>query len=320
METNPPITGSFLDGMPGDIPSQNWGAGEWRRQFDLFKEMGMDSLVIINGVTNEQAIYPTRVADVPLVYDDVPKGSADLAEFFFTLADERGLRIYMGLYDTYHHWYRNDWRSEVEACLPFIDEARARYGHHASFHGWYMSHEGDERYNMPKIWRPLMERLRTLDPDKPILISPRYAAEKYHGACVTGGAHPLTPAQHARYLDYMLSEVGGLVTAAAFMDGHCHFKDLKAFAEVTAETCARHHVEFWSNVETFDRDMPWRFPPIDWVKLRFKIETLRPFVSKMITFEAAHFLSPLSMFPSARCLYDRYVEHYLGRAVPPRLS
>jgi len=312
MTSPPPITGTFLDGMAGDIPAQNWGEKEWRAQFKLFKDMGMDTLVIINCVTDQSAIYPTRRAAVPLVFDDYPKGFPDLAEFFFTLADEHGLKMYMGLYDTYAHWLRNDWRSEVEAAIPVLEESKARYGHHPSFHGWYMSHEGDERYNMPRIWKPIMERIRAIDPAKPILISPRYAAEKYHGACVGSGQHPLTPRQHASFLDYALGEIEGLVTAAAFMDGHCHFRDLNAFAEVTAEVCARHNVEFWSNVETFDRDMPWRFPPIEWIKLRFKIETLRPYVKKMITFEAPHFLSPLSMFPSAHGLYDRYCEHYLS--------
>ena len=298
------ITGTFLDGMASDIPSQNWGAAQWTAQFDVFADMGMDTLVIIRCVTEEHAIYPTAVSDAPLVYEE------DLAELFFRLADEREMRVYLGTYDTFDHWFRNDWTAEVAACLPFMDEAWERYRRHPSFAGWYMSHEGDERYNMPKIWKPLCERARQLDPSKRILISPRYAAEKYHGACVGSGAHPLNPEQHARYLEYMLDEVAGLVDEAAFMDGHCHFRDLKAFVEVTADVCRRHDVEFWANVETFDRDMAWRFPPIEWAKLRFKIETQRPYVTKMITFEAPHFLSPLSMYPSAANLYDRYREHY----------
>ena len=40
------LTGTFLDGMAGDIPSQNWGAGEWKAQFDVFKAMGVDTLVM----------------------------------------------------------------------------------------------------------------------------------------------------------------------------------------------------------------------------------------------------------------------------------
>ncbi len=314
------LTGSFLDGLAGDIPSQNWGAGEWAAQFDCFQAMGMDTLVIIRGLTLNHAIYPTRVATVPLVRDGMPAGYPDLAECFFSLADARGLKVFMGTYDTFYHWYRNDWRAEVESCKPFLDEAWERYRHHPSFHGWYMSHEGDERYNMPRLWRPLIEHLRRIGAAKPILISPRYAAEKYHGACPGSGQHPLTPAQHGRHLDYLLGETEGLIDHAAFMDGHCHFRDLQAFVEVTAGACAKYHVEFWANVETFDRDMPWRFPPIDWVKLKFKMDTQAPYVKKMITFEAPHFLSPYSMFPSARCLYDRYREHYLGQSVPPRLG
>lgn len=311
--TNKLITGTFLDALPGDIPSQNWGPKEWTAQFDVMAEMGMDTLVIIRCMTMQQAVYPSKVAKKPLVHDDP-------AELFFTLADARNMKIFMGTYDTFDHWYRNDWRAEVDACRPFLDEVWARYRHHPSFHGWYMSHEGDERYNMPKIWKPLIAHIKQLDAGKPVLISPRYAAEKYHGVCVGSGAHPLNPRQHARYLEYMFEETGGGIDYAAFMDGHCHFKDLKAFVEATAEVCARFKVEFWGNVETFDRDMPWRFPPIAWVKLKFKLEAQAPFVKKFITFEAPHFLSPYSMFPSARCLYDRYCELYLGRDMPPRLG
>ena len=112
------ITGTFLDGMASDIPSQNCGSAEWTAQFNIFTDMSMDTLVIIRCVTDEHAIYPTKTAAVPLVYDD-------LAELFFTLADERRMNVYLGTYDTFHHWFRNDWASEVKACLPFIDEAES---------------------------------------------------------------------------------------------------------------------------------------------------------------------------------------------------
>jgi len=42
-----PTTGTFLDGIPCDIPSQNWGRTEWQKQFAVFEEMGMDTVVII---------------------------------------------------------------------------------------------------------------------------------------------------------------------------------------------------------------------------------------------------------------------------------
>jgi hypothetical protein len=58
--------------------------------------------------------------------------------------------------------------------------------------------------------------------------------------------------------------------------------------------------------------MPFRFPPIDWLKLRHKLEAVQPYVAKVITFEAAHFLSPYSMWESARALYRRYMEYKGG--------
>jgi hypothetical protein len=300
------ISGSFLDALAADIPAQNWGPKEWEAQFDVFVKMQMDTLVVIRCVTEWHAIYPSRHAKVPLVSPD------DMLELYLSLADQRRLKVYVGTYDTGLHWRCNDWRSEIEEGLPYIDEIWERYGQHPSFYGWYMSHEGDQRHDMPRIWKPLISHIKKIGAAKPILISPRYAAEKYRGPS-------LSPPQHARYTEYLLGEMEGLINHAAYMDGHCHFKDLKAYVEPTAEVCARFKIDFWANVETFDRDMPWRFPPLEWVKLKYKMDTQAPYASKMITFEAPHFLSPCSMFPSARALYDRYGEYYLGWKVPARL-
>ena len=155
----------------------------------------------------------------------------------------------------------------------------------------------------------LVKKMRTYDRSKKILISPRYAGKKWHET-----TFPLTPEQHARQFDFIFGEVGEYIDAAAFMDGHCLFENLPLFAAATAEVCAKYGIEFWSNLETFSRDMPYKFPPIDWMKLRYKMDVVQPCVSKIITFEAPHFLSPYSIFPSARNLYDRYME-YIGTRV-----
>ena len=93
------------------------------------------------------------------------------------------------------------------------------------------------------------------------------------------------------------------------MDGHVDWHELEEYIEKTHEIFKKHKAIYWSNIETFDRDMPWRFPAHDWTKLRFKFEVQQPFVEKFITFEAPHFLSPLSMFPAAHGLYHKYMEY-----------
>jgi hypothetical protein len=108
----------------------------------------------------------------------------------------------------------------------------------------------------------------------------------------------------------------GLIDAAAFMDGHVHFHELEDYVKVTRDVCAKFGVAFWSSLETFDRDMPWRFPPIEWIKMKHKLEVVQAYAEKIITFEAPHFLSPHSMFPSAHGLYRRYMDYIGGKGLP----
>jgi Domain of unknown function (DUF5109) len=89
--------------------------------------------------------------------------------------------------------------------------------------------------------------------------------------------------------------------------------DLEEYVRASAELARRHGVEAWSNLEAFDRDVPMKFPPIDSRKLIYKLETVQPYVSKVITFEFSHFMSPNSMWPSAIMLYQRYREFLATR-------
>ena len=292
-----PVTGSFLDGIACDIPSNNWGPQDWRKQFDNMKAIGMDTVIIIRVGWGDSAMYDSPTLQTPLFPEE------DLVELFFAEADRVGFRLYLGMHDSHEHWLKNDWESEIEINVRLIDEMLERYGTHRSFHGWYMSHEGGIEYHMPKIWKPLATKLRAHDESKRILVSPRYAGEKWQPE------KPLSPQQHAQHFDYIFTEMEGLIDEAAFMDGHTAFSSLEGFVAATADVCAKHGVEFWSNLETFDRDMRWRFPPIEWSKMRFKLELVQPYVEKIVTFEAPHFLSPFSMYPSAPNLYERYRDY-----------
>ena len=65
------------------------------------------------------------------------------------------------------------------------------------------------------------------------------------------------------------------------------------------------------NAESFDRDMPIRFLPIKFDKLRMKLEAAkRAGYDKAITFEFSHFMSPQSAYLQAGHLYDRYKEYF----------
>jgi hypothetical protein len=101
----------------------------------------------------------------------------------------------------------------------------------------------------------------------------------------------------------------GIVDIVAFQDGNVAYRDLLAYLQANRELASKYGLTTWSNVESFDRDMPFKFPPIDYRKLRYKIEQAElAQVDKLVTFEFSHFLSPNSTYPAARQLHQRYWE------------
>ena len=72
----------------------------------------------------------------------------------------------------------------------------------------------------------------------------------------------------------------------------------------------KYGLECWTNTETFDRDMPIKFMPIKWEKLRLKLEkAAQAGIENAITFEFSHFMSPQSAYLQAGHLYNRYMEY-----------
>lgn len=290
------ITGTFLDEITHDIPSQNWSREDWRREFELYREIGIDTVIVIRAGYQNKCIFPARsIPDLLPVYDD-------LGETFFSLADEIGLKVFWGTYDSGYHWHRGSWWTEVEINRPFIDEVVARYGHHPSFQGWYLSHEaGRNAVNIVELFNHTGRHCKQAK-DLPVLISPYPQGAKQPGLAVMGLDESF------EHWNRIFAETRGAFDVCAFQDGQVHYQELPAFQEGIQDLGARHGVTIWANVESFDRDMPIKFPPADWRYLRFKLEAAARSAEKIITFEFPHFMSPHSCTPAARNLFDRYRE------------
>ena len=63
-------------------------------------------------------------------------------------------------------------------------------------------------------------------------------------------------------------------------------------------------------VETFERDVRYMYYPIPFPILKQKLEIHKEYAEKVITFEFSHFLSPQSIYPSAKNLYNLYTNYY----------
>lgn len=306
------ITGTFLDEITVDIPSQNWGAREWATEFDTMRGAGIDTVILIRAGLGERLACPSdavskRVATLP-VY-------TDLVRLFLDLAAERGMSFYFGLYDSHYFWYRYDWKTEVDVNLAFIDEVWERYGDSPAFQGWYLPHETtDSSLRILDINTTLAARLREIS-GLPILISPFFLGRADMAATTDPRQQPRSPEEHVRIWEEIFGRYAGLVDHCAFQDGTVEIARSAEYFAATAEAARRYGITSWANIETFDRDMPIKFPPTDWRKLAHKLDAVQPHVDKIISFEFSHFLSPNSVWPAARNLYDRYTEHLATRGL-----
>ena len=297
------ITGTFLDEITHDIPSSNWGREEWRSDFRAMKAIGIDTVILIRAGVGRVAAFPSQV--LARTFDIYPV-YVDLVDMFLTLAEEHDMNFFFGTYDSATRPARElDLSEELDLGRAFIDEAWERYGGRAAFSGWYLTFEiGRMERRRVACLRQLGEHCKAISPLLPTLISPYLAGSKLVD-------DPVSLDQHYADWDEILSTLSGVVDIVAFQDGQVDYNLLPGFLSANSELIRKHGMTAWSNVETFDRDMPFGFPPIDWRKLWWKIQAAEAVgVEKLITFEFSHFMSANSPWPTARHLFKRYCEHF----------
>ena len=292
------ITGTFLDEITHDIPSQNWSRDEWAREFALYQRIGIDTVILIRAGYKDKCVFPSSVVPGCLPVKD------DLAAMFLDLAEEYGQSLYFGTYDSGEHWLSGAWKKEVDLNRSFVDEVVKRYGERAAFKGWYMCHETARNHlNITDIFRGIGGHCKQAK-DVPVLISPFPMGEKQAGK---QNAIPLGTT--FKEWDTIFAETKGVIDMCAFQDGQIHYHELPEFHAGIKALTDKHGIKLWANVESFDRDMPIKFPPADWRYLHLKLEEAAKVAEKTITFEFAHFMSPYSCYAAAHRLFDRYCSH-----------
>ncbi len=304
------ITGTFIDEISHDIPHQNWGAKEWEQDFQHMVAMGVDTVILIRGGYRRFLAYPSQY----LIHK---KGCyqppVDLLELFLSLADKYAMHFYFGLYDSGSYWDTGDLSNEIEDNKFVIEEVWKQYGHHPSFSGWYLSMEISRRtIGATEAFKTLGLQCKQISNGLPTFISPWIDGKK----AVQAASTELTKAdavgveQHQKEWGEIFSGLQGSVDAVAFQDGHIDYTELDTFFTVNKKLADQYGLQCWTNAESFDRDMPIKFLPIKFEKLRLKLEAAqRCGYDKAITFEFPHFMSPQSSYVQAHHLYNRYQEY-----------
>lgn len=304
------ITGTFLDEITHDIPSLNLDEAGWDREFALMKRIGITRAVMIRCGHKKWTTYPSKVlaeresAFIPPI---------DLVEIFLRCAEKHGIKFWFGTYFSGRDWLKDEYDINYESELmnAVCSEFFERYGKHSSaFGGWYLSQEISSAVSAKVVacYRLVGRHCKAISGNLPVLISPGFCHRK------TNPRMGLSPAEHRRDWDWIFGEIRGAVDIVAFQDGHVECDELSAYLNPMKELADKHQLTLWSNVETFDRDIPGAMPPIKWEKLHVKLEAaVRAGISEAITFDFAHFLSPNSCYSQAGNL----LKHYCGWADIP---
>lgn len=303
------ITGTFIDEISHDIPHQNWSAKEWDQDFQHMAAMGIDTVIMIRSGYRKFITYPSAY----LIRQGCYAPPADLVELFLTLADKYGMNFYFGLYDSGKYWDTGDMQHEIDHNKFVIDEVWKQYGHYKSFKGWYLSMEISRKTKGAiEAFSALGKQCKDVSNGLPTFISPWIDGKK--AVLAASGqiskSEAVSVAEHEKEWTEIFDGIKGAVDAVAFQDGHIDYNELEDFFTVNKKMADQFGMQCWTNAESFDRDMPIKFLPIKFEKLKLKLEAAkRAGYDKAITFEFSHFMSPQSMYTSAHHLYNRYMEY-----------
>jgi len=313
------IKATFLDEISHDIPHQNWGEKEWDEDFANMKSVGIEMVVLIRSGYKRWQTLPSKVL---IENERCFTPPIDLVELFLKLSDKHGMKFFLGLYDSGRYWTdENFWTNgnyqrEVEVNKALIDEVWQKYGHFNSFSGWYLSQECSRNNGkIIEMFATLGQYCKKVSGGLPTLISPYIDGKKNISQYTTETtkADSITLQSHESEWDEIFKGIAGSVDIVAFQDGHVDLDELVDFLRINKKLCDRHGLECWTNSETFDRDMPIKFLPIKWEKLKLKLELAsQAGIENAITFEFSHFMSPQSMYISAGHLYNRYKEYIMA--------
>lgn len=304
------ITGTFIDEISHDIPHQNWGAAEWDADFAHMKSIGIDTVIVIRCGYRQFITYPSPYLVQQQQCFTPP---TDLLTLFLQLGEKYGMQVFIGLYDSGKYWDTGNMQHEIDANRFVIDELWKQYGHFKSFKGWYLSMEISRRTKGAiEAFYTLGKQCKDISNGLPTLISPWIDGKK--AVMATSGTltkeNAVSLLEHETEWNEILDGIKSTVDVVAFQDGHVGFEQLVDYLSINKQLADKHGLSSWTNCESFDRDMPIKFLPIKFEKLRLKLEAARKVgMEKAITFEFSHFMSPQSAYPQAGHLFNRYNEY-----------
>ncbi len=323
--TYKPLTGTFVSPLPGDTGINNWGLKEWEYEFKLYQAIGIDTVIIINCEKESGGVHVSALDPRTTTWPE----DENILAMFFRLAEKYDMKLYVGGTQGLSNLYKGYWQREVEDNKIYYEKMLEMFGHFKCFHGLYVSVEAlPWHFNFCDIAIGTAAAAHELAPEKKKVFSPTlYGLTGY-----MNGHYPLEDFEKL-YGD-MLQAMSGKLDYCAWQDkyfmpdcrmGEILEPDLANWYRSAKKITEAAGVEFWANVETFQRGslMPEKrdYRQIDYRCLAAKMQTASQFADKLITFEFSTCMSPKAEWGSSELLLDRYLEMVgLDPAIPRNIT
>ncbi|MBV9505001.1 MAG: DUF4434 domain-containing protein [Acidobacteriia bacterium] len=318
------LRGSFLM-FDRDLPRELWG-----KEFDYMREAGMDTVVVLAvGHLHSDSADPLRYSPSPdgLLFPSRWVSSAhvdDRLEMVLSLADERGIKVYIGSLQT-----ESDWTTGLElAALRAYNKRIAaeiveRYHSHRSFVGWYFPQEiwmnwvkyyGSGYYGTDSL-RDFVADMREIDSHK--LTAATVVFKKEGNGLMPALASDelesvMTGFLQTTRVDLLMPQdgAGAAAGAAPIAELPSYFAAMaKARDKSGAGTALLAIIETFTSAPGLSND---RYSPAGISRIEQQLNAVGPYVSGSISWIFGHDMSPQATYYPAEAgmLYREYCARY----------
>lgn len=305
-----PLGGSFLNFY------RNFPLSHWAQEFDWMRQISMSNIVVVAAgglrpdsadstgysLSGEGLLYPSMQIDSSL------RPTTDRLEMILSLADQRGMKVYLGSLQTYNDWSTG---TEFDALRKWnklvAQEILANYGHHPSLEGWYFTQElwmnwikyyGATYYGLG-VMANYVTDMKSLDAKRPVSAAVVFKKDGYGampGIAVNEIAGLTQTLLTATQIAILMPQDGAGAEAGAPL-----VSDLPSYFEAMRNGIAGANTGavLWSTVETFtaipnvSND---RYPPASAGRIQSQVNSVRPYVSGFVNWIYGNDMSPQATY------------------------
>ncbi len=303
------ISGTFVQAWD---PVSSWSREKWAQESKAMKDVGIDTIIIGASGFENQAFYPSKY---------LPMAGDNYIGKIISIADETGMKVYMGLYHDRTWWNAEKSRiylkKEAVRNKKMAKEICSLFGKNKSFAGWYIPHEisdavfrsSKKRDKLAEFYSDVSLYCKELTPGKKVGIAPYYS-----------GSMRLT--QYEKWWDGFLNKAN--IDIVMLQDGvgvnsEDRLAKVPLIFSAIKQACDKNNVELWDDLEIFKQIHGWPYDDqafaaipgdIDRIKKQINAVDNYDLVNKIVIWEFNNYMSPVRNKDNSKILYENYKSYY----------